>query len=198
MTQKPDVNMTGEKNLQPAELREPFACPHCGQMLAPTCRVCVACGEPIEPLEIIRARRGVDGQAGAETQRSAVRRTQFSWAIFFATVAAAMVVMSIAIRLLGVETSKLAFIGFTLMCAGWIFYDARSKGIPQAWRWSIMTVFFWIIFFPWYVSRRKTPRLPCPAMEEQTSTLFRVLLWFVVILLFLSVIAAVVKSPPHY
>jgi hypothetical protein len=197
VTQKPDLNMTDEKQSQSAELRDPFACPHCGQMLAPTCRVCVACGERIEPAEIIMSRRALDGLPGTEDQRPASQLTQFSWLFFFANLAGAMVVISVAIRLVGVDTSKLAFVGFTLVCAGWVFYDARAKGIAQSWRWSIMTVFFWIVFFPWYLSRRRTPRIPCSVIEKPTSVFFRVLFWSVVILLFLGFIAAVVKSPPR-
>jgi hypothetical protein len=197
VAQKPEFNMPNEENVQTAELREPFACPHCGQMLAPTCRVCVACGEHIEPAEILRIEGRFNGQPSSESQRPTGQRAQFSWPFFFAILAGAMVIISIAIRLLGVETAKLAFVGFTLMCAGWVFYDARSKGIPQAWRWTIMTVFFWIVFFPWYLSRRRTPSVPCLVMEKQTSVFFRALFWCVVILLFLSFIAAVIKSPPR-
>ena len=60
-----------------------------------------------------------------------------------------------------------------------------------------MTLFFWIVFFPWYVSRRRDPQLPCAVMEDQTSLFFRALFWGVLILLFLGFIAAVVKSPPR-
>src|SRR5437588_5305951 len=31
---------------------EAFPCPACGQMLAPSCRVCVACKQPIDPAQI--------------------------------------------------------------------------------------------------------------------------------------------------
>ena len=33
---------------------EPFPCPACGQMLGPSCRVCVACKQPLNPAEIKR------------------------------------------------------------------------------------------------------------------------------------------------
>src|SRR5208282_1078058 len=31
---------------------EPFTCPACGQLLSPSCRVCVACHHAIDPAEI--------------------------------------------------------------------------------------------------------------------------------------------------
>ena len=37
---------------EPAFPTEPFACPYCGQMLGPGCRVCVACKAPIDPARI--------------------------------------------------------------------------------------------------------------------------------------------------
>ena len=35
---------------------EPFPCPACGQLLAPSCRVCVACKHAIDPAEIRKPR----------------------------------------------------------------------------------------------------------------------------------------------
>jgi hypothetical protein len=197
VAQNPELNKTDEKSIQAVDLRDPFACPQCGQMLAPTCRVCVACGHAIELSEIIRSQGRFDGQPPSEVPRSAARGSQFSWAIFFGTLAGAMLIISVAVRFIGVESSKLAFVGFTLICAGWVFYDARSRRIPHGWRWSIMTVFFWIVFFPWYLSRRRRPLVACRPMEDQRSVIFRALLWAVVILLFLSIIAGVIKSPPR-
>jgi hypothetical protein len=189
--------MTNEGSAQSGELLEPFACPHCGQLLAPTCRVCVACRQPVQPGTLSRADAAVGVQDQPESGSPAGRRAQFSWPIFFAMLAAVVLFMSVAIRLIGIETSERIFLGFTFLSAGWVFYDARLKGISRPWRWSIMTVFFWIVFFSWYVSRRRTPQLPCAVIEDQTSIFFRALFWFVLILLFLTFIAAVVKTPPR-
>jgi hypothetical protein len=191
-------SMTDERDIQTGNLAEPFACPKCSQMLAPTCRVCVACGEPIDFEEVCKSQSALPAQLGPERQPPPARRAQFSWSIFFALLAATIVFMPIAVRLIGFETSEGIFIGFTFVCAGWVFYDARNKGIPRPWRWSIMTLCFWLVFFSWYVSRRRTPQWPCAVIEAQASILFRVLFWFVLILLFLMVltlIAAVVKTP---
>jgi hypothetical protein len=189
-------DMTNERNVQPSELLEPFACPHCGQMLGPTCRVCVACGQPIELSQIARRDRTAPFQAQSRGKAPAGRRTQFSWLIFFTVLAITLVLMSVAFRLIGIETSERIFVGFTFICAGWVFLDARSKAIPRPWRWSVMTICFWIVFFSWYVSRRRSPETPCAVIEDPTSVVFRALFWFVLILLFLSFLAAVVKSPP--
>jgi hypothetical protein len=191
--------MTSERNLKPGELLEPFACPHCGQMLAPTCRVCVACGEPIDASAIVRAQSTVPVQPHSYAQRPIARRTQFSWRIFFAFLAGWLVLLAFsqAVHTIGTRSFYLAVVGVQLVCAGWVFLDATGKHIPRPWRWSVMTLLFWIVFFPWYVSRRRDPQLPCAVMEDQTSIFFRALLWGVLILLFLSFIAAVVKSPPR-
>lgn len=185
------------KTEPPPEPPEPFACPHCGQMLAPECRVCVACRQPIEIDKIGDGGRTDLLQPQADTLPSKSVRSHFSWAIFFVILAAALVLMSVAIRLIGLEASRLVFVGIMFICAGWVFYDARFKGIPRPWRWSIMTLFFWIVFFPWYLGRRRTPESPCAVMESPTSVFFRALFWFVLILLFLTLLAALVKSPPR-
>jgi hypothetical protein len=192
--------MNDQTNVQPGELLEPFACPHCGQMLAPTCHVCVACGEPIEAGAVTRAKLVLPVQPQSYNQRPIAHRSQFSWRIFVAFLAGWLVLvvfMSQAVHTIGATSCELAVVGLQLVCAGWVFLDATGKRIPRPWRWSIMTLFFWIVFFPWYVSRRRAPQLPCAVMEDQTSLFFRTLFWCVLILLFLSFIAAVVKNPPR-
>jgi hypothetical protein len=192
--------MTDERSDKPSELLEPFACPHCGQLLGPACRVCVACGEPVDPGAITKAKLVRPGQPQSYNQRPVARRAQFSWRIFLAFLAGWLVLlvfMSQAVHTIGAKSIELGVAGLQLVCAGWVFLDASGKRIPRPWRWSVMTLCFWIVFFPWYVSRRRTPQVPCAVMEDQTSLFFRGLFWFVLIVLFLSFIAAVVKSPPR-
>ncbi len=188
------------RTVAPLLLTEPFPCPHCGQMLAPSCRSCVACHQPIDITQIRRPEPGASAlpQPGATVPTTQTRH--FSWPIFFVVFAAAFAIISIGVRFVGVETSQLMFIGITFACAGWVFMDAHAKGLPRPWRWSIMTLFFWIIFFPWYLGRRRKPRDPCLVIESPHSILFRVLFWFVLVslfFLFLSFITAMVKIPPH-
>ncbi|MGH9445435.1 MAG: hypothetical protein ACRD3O_06900 [Terriglobia bacterium] len=183
--------------LAPLLPTEPFPCPHCGQMLAPSCRLCVACRQPIDIAQIRGPEPHILPGSPPDTAPAAIRSAHFSWSIFFIVLAAAFVLVSIAVRLVGRETSELVFTGITFACAGWVYMDARAKGLPRPWRWSIMTLFFWLIFFPWYLGRRRTPQAPCSVMESAHSVFFRALFWFVLIVIFLSFIAAVVKTPPH-
>jgi hypothetical protein len=176
---------------------EPFPCPNCGQMLAPTCRVCVACRQPIDfgqiaPVQIFPP--AVPTLEG-ESLPQAIGHAHFSWPIFLIVLIAALSLVSVAIHFLGVQTTQLVFVGIAFVCAGAVYLDAHSRKIPRAWRWSIMTLFFWIAFFPWYLSRRRFPHSPCPIIEAETSILFRALIWFIVIMLFLSFIAAMLKGP---
>jgi hypothetical protein len=188
---------TEESRLALMRPTEPFPCPHCGQMLAPSCRVCVACNQSIDLAQIGRSERAVPilPKSGAAPQP--IRNAQFSWAIFFAVLAAALALVSISSRVVGVQTSELLFLGITFACAGWVFMDAQAKALPRPWRWSVMTLFFWLIFFPWYLGRRRNPQDPCPVMESPNSVFFRALFWFVLVVLFLSLIAAFIKTPPR-
>src|SRR5208282_1890306 len=55
---------------------EPFQCPACGQLLAPACRVCVACKHIINPAEIGRPHEVVSPAApapGSEPRPEPVR-----------------------------------------------------------------------------------------------------------------------------
>src|SRR3989442_10582200 len=61
---------------------EPFPCPACGQMLAPSVRVCVACKHPIDPREIRRS-RGPVPSLEPRAILSAAPRTPFPWLLFF-------------------------------------------------------------------------------------------------------------------
>src|SRR3989442_10385953 len=65
----------------PESPEEPFPCPACGQMLAPTVRVCVVCKHPIDPAEIARAR---SAPARAEPRLAApiAARVPFPWPLF--------------------------------------------------------------------------------------------------------------------
>ncbi|MGH9359331.1 MAG: hypothetical protein ACRD1O_09200, partial [Terriglobia bacterium] len=70
----------------------------------------------------------------------------------------------------------------------WVFFDARLRHVPHALRWGISSLLLWIVVFPWYLSRRRAPELPCPLMEAEASVFVRALLW-VVLLLFLMGVA---------
>src|SRR5208337_5110078 len=63
---------------------EPFPCPACGQLLAPACRVCVACKHPINPAEIARPQEVVSSAGPRQGTEPRTERVRFSWPIFFA------------------------------------------------------------------------------------------------------------------
>src|SRR5512146_457846 len=83
---------------------EPFACPHCGQLLAPSVRVCASCKQTIDPSEIKRPRVAITiaEQIVPLPQKEEAR---FSWSIFFGVLAAWLVVAVIFERLLGPQKS---------------------------------------------------------------------------------------------
>jgi uncharacterized membrane protein len=84
-----------------------------------------------------------------------------------------------------------------LICVCWVFLDARRRSVPRPWRWAVLTVLpaLWLVFFPWYLSRRRTPEVPCPTVEGQTSVLFRALVWFALLMLVFTLATMIFKSP---
>ena len=62
---------------------EPFSCPACGQLLAPSCRVCVACKHPINPAEIARPREVVVPAARPSSPEARPVPIRYPWPIFF-------------------------------------------------------------------------------------------------------------------
>lgn len=180
--------------------REPFACPECGQMLAPECRVCVACRKPIDLARVSYAPTAPPPQPTQPKQAPAAKgKTQFSWPMFLAFVGGWIVLANVVAYFFHGVPTDLAAAAFALqlVCAAWVFYDARHITLPHPWRWGLLTLFLWLIFFPWYLNRRRTPESPCPVIEAQTSVLFRALVWFVLLMLAFTVVAMIFKSPPR-
>jgi hypothetical protein len=202
---------------------EPFACPECGQMLAPECRICVACRQPIDFAKVSRLRATpavepvhLDRPAGEKG------KTQFSWPIFLVFVGCWIVVANVVAYfvvhyaahashvnrlgatpggqagiqgVLGVPIDvAYALYALQLICACWVFLDARRRPVPRPWRWAVLTGLpaLWLFFFPWYLSRRRAPQVPCPLIEAQISLLFRASVLFVLLIL---VAAMIFKSP---
>jgi hypothetical protein len=173
---------------------EPFPCPHCGQLLAPSVRVCVVCKQPIEPHQIVRPE---PPPAVAVTlpeappmpePRTATGGARFSWPIFFRVLAIWFAVTILSVQFLKYATAQRVLEGLILASAIWVFYDAQRKGLPRPFRWAIGSLLIWIVVFPWYLSRRQTPLAPCRFIEAEASPAARVFL-FVLALFFL--IAAV-------
>jgi len=166
---------------------EPFACPSCGQMLSPSVRVCVACKTPVDfgqvakketapPVAVLPRAPGVNNRA------------RFSWPIFFAVSIPTWIGGVLAFQHLGLEKAQLLILGAQLVSSAWVFYDAHSKRIPRPLRWGLGSLLLWIVIFPWYVSRRRTPEAPCPFVEEH------LLLLVLLTLILVSITAYIISA----
>src|SRR5579864_4981914 len=143
---------------------EPFLCPHCGQMLAPSCRVCVACKQSINPAEIQRAEPALSAVEPLVPQ-PIVARARFSWAIFFLVLSIAWLAAVVTVILVGQDEARLLFGILPLISSLWVIFDAHQKHIAKPLRWGLGTLLMWIVIFPWYLARRRTPKAPCPFVE---------------------------------
>jgi hypothetical protein len=172
---------------------EPFPCPACGQLLAPTCRVCVACEQPVDPANLKRR------EATHPTQRPATAAAappvSFSWQIFFVVLLAWLVLVGVSLSLVNLAKAQLISFGLVLGSSIWVLQDAHTKSIPKPFRWAFGSVMLWIVFFPWYLSRRRSPTAPCRWVEAELTPVGRFLAFALIILLVLSLVAAVTKGP---
>jgi hypothetical protein len=176
---------------------EPFACPHCGQLLAPSVRVCASCKQPIDPSEIERPAISIPI---AEQIISLPRKEQarFSWNIFLGVLGAWLLVAVASQRLLGYQKSEFALGGVVIASSVWILYDARKLGIPKGLRWGVGSLLLWILIFPWYLARRRTPKAPCPFIEGESGRVVRTLLFVLLVFFLLSAVMLVIKGPAHH
>jgi len=173
---------------------EPFPCPACGQMLGPSCRVCVACQQPINPVEIKRP----EPPAGVtfEPRRPAVEpsSSRFSWPIFFVVLLFWFLLAGAAERLLRPAWSQLLLGGVVILTSVWVYYDAHDKLVPKPLRWGLGSLLLWIVVFPWYLARRRDPVAPCRFVEAEVSSLTRLLLATLLILAVLGIVIMVLKQ----
>lgn len=191
------VEAPNETNSQPANSfpDEPFACPHCGQMLAPSCRTCPSCRQTIDLNEIVRP-DVVIPIAEQIIPLPTKEHARFSWGIFFATLGTWFIVALVAEALLGYEKSQFALGGLVVLSSAWVYQDARKNNIPKALRWSLGSLLLWIVFFPWYLARRRTPKAACPFIEGESRhirTLIIVLLFFFLLMSLMLLL----KGPTH-
>jgi hypothetical protein len=176
---------------------EPFACPHCGQLLAPSVRVCASCKQPIDPNQIERPAISIPiaEQTVPLPQKEPAR---FSWSIFFGVLVSWLVVVGVFEQLLGPQKSQFVLGGVVIGSSLWVLYDAQKKGIPKGLRWSLGSLLLWILIFPWYLSRRRTPEAPCPFIEGASGRVARTLLFFLFVLFLLSAVMLLIKGPAHH
>ncbi len=175
---------------------EPFACPACGQMLAPTCRVCVACKQPVDPALIQRPQEPVPEPEPVEEPPPQVEPARFSWMIFLSVLAAWLLAAGAIQQLLGPEIGQWLLGGIVILCSAWVFYDAQRKRVAKPLRWGLGVLLLWILVFPWYLSRRRTPQAPCPFIEGEAGPLARALLFALMVFFLLGIAIMVFKGPP--
>lgn len=177
---------------------EPFACPNCGQMLAPNCKVCVACREPID-FSKVKAPVIIPPPVPKEEEPPQIPgRAQFSWPIFFLVFCAYLAMAFLARAFLNTFHFKIFLSSVLVGSSAWVVYDAYSRHVPHPFRWGVSSLLLWIIAFPWYLSRRRAPEAPCPLMEGKSSLFIRALIWVVLIFFVLSLIEAFfVHKLPH-
>src|SRR6516164_10612552 len=80
---------------------EPFPCPACGQMLGPSCRVCVVCKRPINPAEIKKPQPLAGETFEPRTPAVQPSSSRFSWPIFFIVLLFWLLLAGVAERFLG-------------------------------------------------------------------------------------------------
>jgi len=170
--------------------REPFPCPYCGQMLAPSCRVCVACKQAIQPSDIA-APQPVPHLAEAPEAAAAApppEQVSFPWRIFLLVLGVWMVGASGVQLLMTPLTSQLVLAGVQVLTSVWVIFDAHEKGVPKGLRWGLGTLLLWPIIFPWYLGRRSKPAARCPFVERPSGPLTRALLVVLLLVLFIYVL----------
>jgi hypothetical protein len=174
--------------MDPRDEKEPFACPECGQMLAANCQVCVACKTPIDFARVARTPPPDRVAPSLPHGVLALEPARFSWGIFFGVFVCYLFLASLAQGLLGSKGSAYAMLGFILATSLWVFVDARSKSIPKPAGWALACLLLWMVFFPWYLSRRRTPEAPCPAIEGESGPVTRTILLVLIVMTLLGAI----------
>jgi hypothetical protein len=182
--------------LQPAATfpDEPFACPSCGQMLAASCRVCPSCRHAVDPNEIVRPELVIP-IAEQVVPLPAKVYARFSWGIFFAALGTWLVAAVIAEILLGPVISQVALFSLVALSSVWVYRDAREKNIPTPIRWALGTFLLWMVIFPWYLARRRTPKADCPFIEGEGGRVARTLLFILLFFFLLSALMMLLKGP---
>jgi hypothetical protein len=174
---------------------EPFPCPACGQMLAASCRVCVACRHTIDPAEIARPPAAAVLAAPARVEEAKPGPVRFPWPLFFAVLGISFFLAQIFLELWGAQEAQLAMAGVQTLAGIWVFFDALWQRIPRPLRWGVGSMLLPVIVFPWYLARRRLPQSPCPFVEADVRPLTRFLVFALIVFVLLSVIFYFVQGP---
>ncbi len=175
---------------------EAFPCPACGQMLAPSCRVCVACQTPIDFAQVRKVEPEVPIAQEEAPPEPPVEPARFSWGIFFAVFFLWLLGAIVTTQLLGPSGSQVALGSFVLASSLWVFVDAQKQGVPKPLRWGMGALLLWILVFPWYLSRRRTPQASCLFIEAEAGPIARTLLVILMIFFLVGALLLIFNEPP--
>jgi hypothetical protein len=175
---------------------EPFQCPACGQLLAPACRVCVACKHTINPAEIGRPQEVLSPAAHAPGTEPRLEPVRYPWRIFFAVLGISFGLALILEGFLGEQKAQLAMGGAQTLAGVWVFFDALRQRIPRPLRWGVGSMLLPVVIFPWYLARRRKPQSRVPFVEAEAGPITRFLLFALLIFFLASLIFYIVKGPP--
>lgn len=163
-------------------------------MLAPSCRLCVACKQPIDPSQIAipKPARLPISLPGVQPGPRSFEPVRFPWRIFLVVLAVWVPGAMIVQDLLSPLQSQLVLAGIQVFTSVWVFYDAQEKHLPRALRWGLGSLLLWPLVFPWYLGRRSKPTSPCPFVEAPAGPVVRAILFVLLIVFFILIF----KGPP--
>jgi hypothetical protein len=175
---------------------EPFQCPACGQLLAPACRVCVACKHPINPAEIGRPQEVALPAAHAPSTEPGLEPVRYPWRIFFAVLGISLFLALLLEGFVGEQKAQLAMGGAQTLAGVWVFFDALRQRIPRPLRWGVGSMLLPVVIFPWYLARRRKLQSPVPFVEAEVGPVTRFLLFALLVFFLASLIFYLVQGPP--
>jgi len=174
---------------------EPFACPVCGQMLAPSCRVCVACKSPIDPAQIAPPREMAPPVAPAAGREPAPAPVRYPWRIFFGILLISFSLALLTEGLWGKQRAQMIMAGIQTLAGMWVFFDALRQGIPKPLRWGLGSMLLPVVIFPWYLGRRDKPRAPVPFVEAEVGPVTRLILFAILLFFLISLVLYIAEGP---
>lgn len=163
-------------------LQEPFECPHCGQLLDPRCRVCVACDKEVDQASIRQRTPPTSTAPSEEAKPPSI--LPFPWSLCILLGLGSLGVQQFFNGLTDGGGGIFAIFaqGLTVL---WVYFDSREKAVSVPMRWTLGTLFLWIVVFPWYLTRRNRPDYTCPFVEGDLGRFVRALIYVNLCLVFI-------------
>jgi len=175
---------------------EPFPCPACGQLLAPSCRVCVACKHAIDPAEIGRAQEVASPAVPLSSLEPKPQPVRYPWRLLFAYLGISFCLALVFEGTLGEQKAQLAMGGVQTLAGVWVFLDALRQRVPRPLRWAVGSMVLPVVIFPWYLARRRKTGSSVPFVEAEVGPVTRFLLFALLVFMLVSLIFYLVQGPP--